>query len=558
MQATEGQPSGSTEPRRDSNSRIPDNSLSKCEMLKWDGTTGAYALGVLDSAKALQDELDQITTRSPVPAPVVGVSSDRANNTDALNSRGKPTIMIYGLPQEILGVLLGKPLGIDPMFIEAHAGRRGYRSTFYQEECPGNDQPFTNLIYPELMKDSRLSPRGVELMLPLEPHRQRDGDIVIRSTDKNKVDLMGPTVVRYLSNEPGYVSRHVVALCRLSLWTTAWVDVVFLEKQVWKNGGGGTPLKKARMANHSVMKLSRAIRQAAWLESPVVKFDLEDYEGDEAPSLRTLLVQARKRSTTSMGDVLKNLVYDHWICLLEQPVLDGQLECIRDCLQRLITNAERNEDIIRDGFRRRPSTNDDREGNSIPPLLDWARISERLQRRLIWSSIEHELEDSTRDLSETSSTGSLPISRKKRSSSRRMGRMHSHTTTKAVDLDFSTPESTAQTSQQALDRVTFLGAILLPVSIVSGMLSMSESFQPGAHLFWVFWAISVPLIAFVVLVILIDKERVTEVWTSVPSWESESASYGEAPLSLAGRQSAHSSVQEGNHIVHSSPGAGKS
>lgn len=76
--------------------------------------------------------------------------------------------------------------------------------------------------------------------------------------------------------------------------------------------------------------------------------------------------------------------------------------------------------------------------------------------------------------------------------------------------------SGGEENQRALDRVTYLGGILLPFSVVLGVLSMNEGFGPGRGLFWVFWVVAVPLAVVAILVIYADKLRLAEVWVAVP------------------------------------------
>ena len=45
--------------------------------------------------------------------------------------------------------------------------------------------------------------------------------------------------------------------------------------------------------------------------------------------------------------------------------------------------------------------------------------------------------------------------------------------------------------------LTLLGMLFLPLSFASGILSMNGDFLPGASLFWIYFAIAVPLIVFV-------------------------------------------------------------
>ena len=52
---------------------------------------------------------------------------------------------------------------------------------------------------------------------------------------------------------------------------------------------------------------------------------------------------------------------------------------------------------------------------------------------------------------------------------------------------------------RALNRLSYLAAILGPLTITSGILSMGNSFAPGQAKFWVYWAISVPLCVLIVV-----------------------------------------------------------
>ncbi len=69
--------------------------------------------------------------------------------------------------------------------------------------------------------------------------------------------------------------------------------------------------------------------------------------------------------------------------------------------------------------------------------------------------------------------------------------------------------------QRSLDRVSYLGGILLPFSVASGILSMSEPFRPQDRLFGIFWAVAVPLTLVTIFVIYADIIRKAEVWVEV-------------------------------------------
>jgi Mg2+ and Co2+ transporter CorA len=58
--------------------------------------------------------------------------------------------------------------------------------------------------------------------------------------------------------------------------------------------------------------------------------------------------------------------------------------------------------------------------------------------------------------------------------------------------------------KQALDenhgvaRLNLLATVFLPFSTVAAILGMQGNYAPGAEIFWLFWAVSIPLTGFIV------------------------------------------------------------
>lgn len=69
--------------------------------------------------------------------------------------------------------------------------------------------------------------------------------------------------------------------------------------------------------------------------------------------------------------------------------------------------------------------------------------------------------------------------------------------------------------KRALDRLSYLGGVLLPFSIIPGILSLADPFGPTNNLFWVFWVITIPLVILTLIVIYADSIRKSEVWIEV-------------------------------------------
>ncbi|PSR87028.1 hypothetical protein BD289DRAFT_432942 [Coniella lustricola] len=89
------------------------------------------------------------------------------------------------------------------------------------------------------------------------------------------------------------------------------------------------------------------------------------------------------------------------------------------------------------------------------------------------------------------------------------------------DATVSETDITNDTTQRALDRITYLGGILLPVSIVASILSMNDDYAPGSQLFWIFWVVALPLTFGTISFIYADKLRRVMVWQEIDDPEEE-------------------------------------
>ena len=58
---------------------------------------------------------------------------------------------------------------------------------------------------------------------------------------------------------------------------------------------------------------------------------------------------------------------------------------------------------------------------------------------------------------------------------------------------------------KSVKTLTFLGMLFLPLSLASGLLSMSGDYSPGASQFWIYFAIAIPLILCVFGVVFLVK-----------------------------------------------------
>ena len=70
-------------------------------------------------------------------------------------------------------------------------------------------------------------------------------------------------------------------------------------------------------------------------------------------------------------------------------------------------------------------------------------------------------------------------------------------------------------NQRALDRLSYLGGVLISLPIVSGILSMGDTYGPDGSRFYIFWAAAIPLAVLTVLLIYADTIRKAEVWIEI-------------------------------------------
>ncbi len=70
-------------------------------------------------------------------------------------------------------------------------------------------------------------------------------------------------------------------------------------------------------------------------------------------------------------------------------------------------------------------------------------------------------------------------------------------------------------NQRALDRLSYLGGVLISLPIVSGILSMGDTYGPDGGRFYIFWAAAIPLAVLTVLLIYADTIRKAEVWIEI-------------------------------------------
>lgn len=62
-------------------------------------------------------------------------------------------------------------------------------------------------------------------------------------------------------------------------------------------------------------------------------------------------------------------------------------------------------------------------------------------------------------------------------------------------------------TRQSINRVTYLGGVLLPFSIIAAIFSMGGNYQPGGNQFFIFWVIAIPICMLTTTLIYADSIR---------------------------------------------------
>ncbi|KAK0674689.1 hypothetical protein QBC41DRAFT_309342 [Cercophora samala] len=398
-------------------------------------------------------------------------------------------IVLHGLSPKYADVLLLLD-GSDSAFLESFASRREYRpfarSGLVNQQFPSSERRWSILEYPELVQG-------------LKPLR----------LDKDETDAVHPPPVKILPSSNGKTSA---VFCRMALRTSRQRNLLLLDNPVWRR--------------------SWQFRKAPW-RTPVASFrdahspspygDTNEAGSLEASLLSTLNGQTHHKC---MRDLLLDLAYERWMELFEfmespsHPVTDDTMAFWWQVMQSLELNEE--------------------EGGPC-----WRKLLDRAQRRISLLS----LPTIKRPVPlKSASVPMLPISPGSPSSRRSPVSPRSAASTPAAILTpqpvlqpksdvrekavtrLGTPSTalrsarlrrslayhpSAEENRRALDRISYMGGILIPLPIVSGILSMGDIFGPSGSSFWIFWAASIPLAIISVLIIYADTIRKAEVWVEV-------------------------------------------
>ncbi|KZL83858.1 cysteine protease domain-containing protein [Colletotrichum incanum] len=383
--------------------------------------------------------------------------------------------IVQGLPLDLVQVLRDS-LGVNPGFLEAHAGRRRHRPSRQDD-----GSSFISFEYPELVKTTS-EDYGPD---PGYKPSARQSDLV---------DVMDEAPFHMMSRD-----GQAVMFCHASLWMSSKADVLFLDRPLWNDPS--SQVTKARRPLSVTRSWQTKIDESQMDGTSV--WNVLIAEGDELPGLEDSLLRTFRQSNVarqSLPDILREAVYDKWLDFFETLPPCSQSGSLHDSslYWQATESLEQNLDL---------AYNQERQ-----PLIggvrqpDWRSLLDRLQRRVAISRL---------------GTSTIPQT---------PGWLRTQPTTAALQTrDMNLPEQSRrpypddgghwpdekEANQRALDRVTYLGGILLPFTVVSAILSMNEEYSPNSPRFWVFWVASVGAAILCLLIIYLDQLRFLEVYFEV-------------------------------------------
>jgi hypothetical protein len=305
----------------------------------------------------------------------------------------------------------------------------------------------------------------------------------------------------FVTRRCGWLLKLTVCNCIVIIYGLVMcadpVLVLFLDRLLWRDPNSS--LRKAKR-NGSVTRPYRMGSPRPGNHSWDV--DVQLAEGDEIPGLEEVLYDTLKDAATIgdvLFDVLSALAYEHWLDFFEflPPHSEPGVRHEATMLWQVTQSLEQNLDVARYLKRRGKDT-----GDSAYP--DWQSLVDRIHRRV-----------------ELSILAAPKVTVASGTKSTRGKNMTNGIVNRSLNAPVSDVLATRQpldndeANHRSLDRVTYLGGFLLPISVVSGILSMGDPFGPTSPQFWVFWVAAAASAAVCLLVIYLDQLASIEAWFEV-------------------------------------------
>lgn len=313
------------------------------------------------------------------------------------------------------------------------------------------------------------------------------------------------------------------------------LTVLFLDRAAWDNakaGGAG---------RYRACDTAEKMPDGNGVSVVEVEIDAAGRQitlGDEIPSFETLLVDSLRDECASPGpedlvELIEEIAVRKWDEFFEALGLDltaGEEERERGTaalFTQMLGCLERNLGVSRLQMQQKIRR---RSGDTLPGvasgamMTEWEALLSRLDRRAQLSRYLKPVAavPARRPSADTEPYAGLGIGISLAAGTRDDGRGHRTRETgcpcscnAGTAIATTTTKSAREESQRSLNRVAYLGGVLAPFSVVSGILAIEAPFGPGSPQFWIFWAVSVPLALVTLGAIYADSIRKVEVWVEV-------------------------------------------
>ncbi|KAI1422084.1 hypothetical protein F5Y12DRAFT_650730 [Xylaria sp. FL1777] len=403
------------------------------------------------------------------------------------------------------GVALRETTDVDASFIDAHTGRRSYRPRRARVKAA-----WAHYDYPELVPQSAVSSSR---------QRKAASHDLVRDIPTYMVSATGDSIM----------------LCRASIWLSEKAHILLLDREPWE--GPKSEVSRGRYEAYSPGGVPDE-NGVSTITTQIAANGNMATLGDEIPSLETMLYDGLRDCCSGYDDdlleLLEERVLDKWHDFFE--VLDigppvGSAETIA-LLSQALGSLERNLDASRRRHTMRqrsvdanPETRHLPDARTQPATTEWEALLSRLSRRAqLLSHLAPVMVSLKKPPARCSSMKTDTDAGFGVSSAGGHGEKYDYCKPRNTSNNSNddsdnyttiTNPSTPDENQRALNRVAYLGGVLLPFSVVSGILAIEEPYGPGGSQFWIFWAVTVPLTLVTLGVIYADSIRKVHVWVEV-------------------------------------------
>ncbi|EPE06260.1 major facilitator superfamily transporter [Ophiostoma piceae UAMH 11346] len=370
-------------------------------------------------------------------------------------------------------------LDVDPDFFAAHSDGRRYRQRGWRRRTSDNLPPSGSATYsfPQILTLRVNKEKGVRLRLEQESLRKtsrtsRDEEAEFRTQD-----------------------CPVAVFCRASIWESAHTSILLLD-----NSSSSTTLEDALMdaLNDSARKHSATI--AAGMVHSVVAQLVHDQWLDFFDTITTGGGARQPRRIH-----VNNKMYKDMAWVLEQNLVASRMHD-KAARQARLGHAQ---DAFKSGGPNAPSPIGPPPAyEALDPVKadDWRELISRLDRMVAMLALQKikkpgATEPSGITVPTVPAFGETVPARP--------------TSGNFADIPATPPFSGTPQGQSSLSRVTYMGGILLPFSIIAGIMSMSDPYGPGNSMFWIYWAITIPITCLTLTIIYADDIQSMYVWQQI-------------------------------------------